>query len=208
MSVTKLMAPIAPFIAEELYQGFRKHNKRLMESVHLESWPAYDATLISEKLNADMHKTREMVSMALEERAKAHIPVRQPLGKLEVHGVDLEEEFLQLIADEVNVKQIILKKGDVVQVKLDTTVTPKLEKEGYIRELTRHIQALRKEAQLKKEDRIVLYIDSTYDVKDYEKEIREKVGASTITWGKAPKEKIYTRINIKDEHFTIAFRKI
>ena len=208
MTLAKLIAPISPFIAEEIYQGFRKNNKKLLESIHLEDWPSFDNTFISEKLNADMHKTRELTSMALEERAHAQIPVRQALNALEVTGVELDDEYLQLIADEINVKKVVLKKGDVIKVKLDTVITPELEKEGYARELTRHIQSLRKEEKLQKEDNIILYIESTYNLKTFEKEIREKVGASAITWGKAPKEKVYRGVKIKDEHFTIAFRKV
>ena len=208
MTLSKLMSPITPFIAEEIYQGLKKYDKKLLESAHLENWPEYDATSISEKINTDMGKTREIVSMALEERAKVQIPVRQALGKLEITGVDVDEEYLQLIADEVNVKKIILKKGDHAEVKLDTAITPELEKEGYVRELTRRIQALRKDAQLKKEDRVILFIETMYDIKGYEKEIREKVGASSITWGKAPQEGVHTKVKIKDEDFTLAFKKV
>ena len=208
VTLTKLLAPIAPFISEEIYQYFRSENKKLQESVHLEDWPAFDSTLISEKLNVDMNKVREIVSMALEERSKAKISVRQVLNKLEVEGCSLGKEYFKLIADEINVKNVIMKKEGQLKVALDTKVTPELEKEGYLRELTRRIQDLRKKSQLKKDDRIILFIETAYNLKEFENDIKKKVGASAITWGKAAHEKTFERVKIKDEQFTIAFRKV
>jgi isoleucyl-tRNA synthetase len=208
ITLAKIVSPIMPFIADEMYQQFKQANKKLLESIHLETWPTHDESLISETIEKNMDQTRQIVSMALEERSKAGIPIRQPLNILTIQGVNLTKEYTQLIADEINVKKVETKKGTTTKVTLDTKLTPALEQEGYMREITRRIQALRKKAGLKKEDTISLWIESTYNLKKFEQDIKNKVGAKKITFGKAPKEKSYEKIKIKDQEFKIACKKV
>jgi len=61
-----------------------------------------------------------------------------------------------LIKNQLNVKEVEFKKSEEFNVTLDTNLTPELESEGYMRELSRIIQAFRKELGLKKRNKFLL----------------------------------------------------
>lgn len=102
-----------------------------------------------------MTLVRSTVSRALEARDKAGMRVRQPLSKLQVAATDFETlpmqaELLSIIADEVNVKQVVVSSGvNSGEVVLDTTLTDELREEGLVRETIREIQSFRKEQKLR-----------------------------------------------------------
>ena len=98
--------------------------------------------------------------MALEIRAREGIPVRQALSRLVVKGTDLDPDFLDLVKEELNVKEVITAPGDVLAVELDTKITPELKLEGICRDLTRHINDRRKKMGLSFKDKIDLYIET------------------------------------------------
>lgn len=184
-NLSRLIAPITPFISEHIHQSFRNSKAKVADSVHLESWPALEETLIDETLNKNMKLTREAVSLALLEREKAKVPVRQVLGKLEISGIDLPSDYLELIKDEVNVKKVELKKGKELSVSLDTKITPELLQEGISREIIRNINEFRKELNLTINDRIALYFETDSNLlkesfKKFEKEIRHAVQADEL----------------------------
>ena len=156
-NLIKLMAPITPFITEEIYQMFRKSVPGLLESVHLEKWPKYKPALINETLNNKMKLTREIVSLALLEREKAKIPIRQALSRLTVKGASLTKPYLDLIKDELNVKRMQLVKAKSLSVKLDTKITDSLLLDGIARELIRQVNNYRKELGLTIKDKAILY---------------------------------------------------
>lgn len=142
-----VMAPAAPFIAEHVYQAVREEGDE--ESVHLAAWPEVHKTSLLGKLFsgkdtvlADMKEARDIVTAALEARDKAGIKVRQPLGRLVIPAESgLLREYLDVVADEVNVK-LVEKQGDAVV--LDTTITDELREEGVVRDFVREVQAYRK----------------------------------------------------------------
>ena len=179
-NVTKVMAPIAPFITEEVYATFKEQCKDLPNSVHLDSWPEVEETKINKNVEAQMQRAREVVSKVLEAREKAKIPVRQPLGKVTVTKTMLEEQYLAVIRDEVNVKEVILQEGEEFAAELDTTITPDLELEGLYREISRKVQALRKKAGLQPDARITLTIGSETAFEPFYEELQEKVGAKSL----------------------------
>lgn len=142
------MAPLTPYMAEEVYQRVKEEGDK--ESVHLEDWVdkfAPDADGHPEVLER-MGEARRVVSLALEARQKANIKVRQPLSKLEIKS-DLPEEYLEILKDELNVKEVVVNKTLETEVLLDTTLTPELEEEGRVRDAIRAIQEWRKEQNLK-----------------------------------------------------------
>ena len=111
-TVTKLMAPIAPFFADRLFLDLNAvTGKNTNESVHLANFPTYDEALIDSNLEACMQLAQQTSSMILALRRKADKKVRQPLTKAVIPAPD-ELTFKQLsyIADlvkaEVNVKEI------------------------------------------------------------------------------------------------------
>jgi isoleucyl-tRNA synthetase len=111
-----------------------------------------------------MKLVRSTVSRALEARDKAGIRVRQPLAQLAVAATDFEtlpmqSDLLSIIADEVNVKEVVMSSGvNAGEVALDTTISHELEVEGFVRELVREIQSLRKESGFNAPDNAKLFL--------------------------------------------------
>src|SRR3990167_2365973 len=108
-----------------------------------------------------MGQVRSVVSRALERRAEAGRNVRQALARMIVTLPEgkLDVAYLELLKDEVNVKEIEVKKGEYA-VELDLNLTPELVREGTIREIIRRVNAMRKNAKLSIQDRIELFIES------------------------------------------------
>ena len=111
-TVTKLMAPIAPFFADKLFLDLNTvTGKDTNESVHLANFPSYDEALIDCNLEACMQLAQQASSMILALRRKAEKKVRQPLTKAVIPAPDnITFKQLSYIADlvkaEVNVKEI------------------------------------------------------------------------------------------------------
>ncbi len=159
LNLIKLIAPIMPFLAEEIYQNLKIKNGP--ESVHLFDWPKANKKLINRELEEKIKKTREIVALALAERANAKIRVRQPLKELRIKNYELrkELELLELIKEEVNVKKITFGKS----FKLDTKITPELKEEGIVREVIRQIQEIRKEMGLRPYHKILIqYLGTSF----------------------------------------------
>ncbi len=151
-----VMAPSMPFFAEHLFQAVREGEDE--ESVHLAMWPevsvrtGFIARLFggpdknTELLEA-METARAIVTKALDAREAAKIKVRQPLSSLSIpRSIRLAQEYLSIVADEVNVKNIEVT-GD--EVSLDTHITQELQEEGLVRDTIREIQSFRKSENLK-----------------------------------------------------------
>lgn len=156
-TLSKLMAPFTPFIAEEIYRGLTTE-----KSVHLTDYPVADESLIDEKLCEEMKQARFIVTMGLKARADAKIKVRQPLQK--VTAQLLEKEMQEMILEELNVKEYVEKEAMKELVELDLTITPELKLEGEAREIIRVIQETRKKAGFNVEDRIMLGYKGKEDV--------------------------------------------
>ncbi len=193
LKLVKMVAPFAPFFAEELYQELAGPE----ESVHLEGFPRPDGKLIDKKLEGKMSRVREIIARALALRAEAGLKVRQPLAGLEIKN-KLDQELLELIKEEVNVKKITLGK----KIKLDTRITKELKKEGMDREVSRRIQQLRKKAGLKPGDRII--IESTFEPADLAG-LKKQTGSKEF---KVKKKTTGEEIEINGEKHFIKIRKI
>ncbi|MDP3882750.1 MAG: isoleucine--tRNA ligase [Candidatus Staskawiczbacteria bacterium] len=153
-----LMAPTMPFFAEYLFEGVREKSNE--ESVHLMGWPKYNKKLIDKQLEEDMAEVRNIVNLALAERVANNLKVRQPLTSLKVKSKKLKvlsEELMDLVKDEVNVKEILFIDKIEKEVELDTNLTEELKEEGILREIIRFVQGARKDADLKPFDNIIAY---------------------------------------------------
>jgi isoleucyl-tRNA synthetase len=155
-TLAKILAPFAPFAAEDIWLKLR--NEKEEESVHLAKWPK------AEKVDSDIIKNmeiiRKIVSLGLEARQKAKIQVRQPLAKLEVKIFCLGEEYVELIKDEINVKEIKENKDIETEVLLDVKITEELKQEGNYRELVRALQGIRKKMGLTPSDVVALTFET------------------------------------------------
>ena len=160
LNLTKLIAPMLPFFAEEVYQKLKTNNLPL--SIHLFDWPESEKKLIDKKLEKEMKEVREIVTKVLAKRTALGIKVRQPLAKLRIRREELKliKELMNLIKEEVNIKEIVFVSRLEEEVELDTTITPELKEEGLNREIIRHIQDLRKKAGLTPKDKVVIYYET------------------------------------------------
>lgn len=206
---SRVIAPIMPFMGEMIYQEI--YDKK--DSVHLQAWPKADLKKIDEKLNEEMKIAREIVSVGLKERDKAGTPTKWPLTKAVVYLKNNKvNELEEIIKDELNIKKLELKidsKSDEIRVTLDTILTPELESEGMARELSRKIQAMRKNAGLVKQDDIVLFLDIEFSLREEDKEfIKSRVGAKEISFEKIPNNLAFSEDGeIKNKKYKIGFNK-
>ena len=117
MAITKLMAPVAPFISEWLFQRLNDVTGKDEESVHLAFYPTVEETAINKQLEHRMELARIISSMVLRIRNKIGINVRQPLLRIILPLYEDEERqaiesVKDIILDEVNVKNIEYVKDD------------------------------------------------------------------------------------------------
>jgi isoleucyl-tRNA synthetase len=111
-TVTKLLAPFTPFVAEAMYQNLvRTADPEAPESVHLAAWPEADASPVDEGLMHDTRLVMRVVSLGRAARSKAGIKVRQPLAAATafVHNAAQAEGLRRLegqVLDELNVKRL------------------------------------------------------------------------------------------------------
>lgn len=123
-TVSKLMAPIAPFYADRLYGDLKAASaENGCVSVHLSAFPQVKASEIDTTLEQRMELAQKVTSMVLSLRKKEHVIVRQPLQKICIPATDAcqkenIEAMSQLILDEVNVKELEFVEGDMLEKKV------------------------------------------------------------------------------------------
>ncbi|MBI2004456.1 class I tRNA ligase family protein [Candidatus Pacearchaeota archaeon] len=182
---SKIISPILPFISEKIYQSLNENKN----SVHLEEYPKFKLKSSGKKLLESMESVREIISSGLKTRDKLQIGLKWPLAKAIIKlkkdlklkkeneqktgnfltslssGKSQTKELLEIIKKQLNVKKIEIKEGEEFSVELDAKTTPELEAEGYAREISRKIQAFRKELGLEKSEWINLQIITDDELK-------------------------------------------
>lgn len=165
LDLSKIMAPFTPFIAEHLYQSMGGEK----ESVHLDEWPPSDQKIINQELLSAMAMVRKICEIGHSLRAQSGLKVRQPLEECIVIGNPMGSEMIELIKDELNVKQVLFKDQlpsganweasdqQEIKIALNTELSEDLKNEGRLRELSRQINSCRKKASLTKNDQVKLY---------------------------------------------------
>ena len=180
LTLAKIMAPGMPFMAEYIYREVGG----VKESVHLEDWP--EAGKVQEDVISNMQLARDIIEKALAKRAELQIKVKQPLSKLIVKGVKIGKDYIDLIKDEVNVKDVeFANTSDTIEIEFDTELTPELKHEGILREMVRFVNGLRKDAGLTIQDEVDIYWESKNRlVKDallkFDKELKKDTLANQI----------------------------
>lgn len=125
VTVSKLLAPFTPFVAEEIYRNLVVGTEDgAPESVHLATWPEADARLIDEKLNAETQLVKRVCSLGRAARAKAQIKVRQPVANVLVKTRSAEEATAlrkngNLVLEELNAKVLDLIEDETTVVTYD-----------------------------------------------------------------------------------------
>lgn len=207
LETLKMLSLVCPIISERLYLDLKSKFKFKEESIHLFKWPKYDSKLINKKLESNIEISQDIIQKILFSREKAQIGVRWPLQEVIVYTKkkDVKDAIKQLssiIQNQTNIKKITIKEGDE-EIKLNTVLTPKLEKEGFTREVIRRLQDLRKKSKLNKDDKIELELESKIDL-DYDL-ISKTVNA---TLKKLDKDMVEESFKIKEKEFLIKFKII
>jgi isoleucyl-tRNA synthetase len=118
LTVSKLIAPISPFFADRLYRDLTFGQAKT--SVHLDSYPVANESVIDKTLEQNMDIVQKICSMALSLRKKEKIGVRQPLQRIAIPVTDSSIKdgiiFLkQIILEELNIKEIEFVEGQMVE---------------------------------------------------------------------------------------------
>ena len=104
---SKALAPLLPFITEEIYQNLvRSVDKAAPESIHLTTFPKYNEELINTDLETKMEEVLEIVVLGRNARNASNIKNRQPINMMYVKGEALDGEYLDIIKEELNIKNV------------------------------------------------------------------------------------------------------
>ncbi|MBT4165554.1 isoleucine--tRNA ligase [archaeon] len=153
-TLSLILAPFAPYISEYIYSEFNK------DSVHLSKYPKPNTKQINKKLETEFQIALDIIEKGLAERDKEQIGLKWPLSKATIKTKQkISKQLQNIITTQLNIKTIqIQETKDETSITLDTNLTPELEAEGYAREISRKVQALRKNKGLIKTDNIELAI--------------------------------------------------
>ncbi|MEK6827565.1 MAG: isoleucine--tRNA ligase [Nanoarchaeota archaeon] len=218
IALLKLTAPMVPFLTEKIWQGLKEKGIVKEDSVHLSSWPKEEEKKVDKKLEEEFEIIFKIIESGLAERDKAQIGLKWPLGKAEiVCEKKLDKQIEEIIKSQLNVKELKFSDGKEISVKLDTKQTSELEAEGYAREISRAVQAFRKELGLKKTDEIELFIFGDDELKkmfeSWKKFIMERTNSKKLEFLSSnvttEKERFKNKIEfkIKDKRGEIAIIK-
>jgi isoleucyl-tRNA synthetase len=183
-TLAKLMAPFAPFTAEDIWLKLRTKND--LESVHLVEWPKvnkFDNDILNQ-----MNTVRDYGNSGHSLRQKLGKPVKQPLGAFFVPVIP-GLLYKELLKDELNVKDIKVStaKGDI-NMYFDEEITGELKQEGNYRELVRALQDMRKKMGLTPSDAVSLVIETDEQgkklVQKFEKDLKKTVLVLKVEFGK------------------------
>jgi isoleucyl-tRNA synthetase len=195
LTTSRVLAPFMPFLAEAIYLELAPADGA--GSVHLEPWPRVIFSLDEKErgeLMDNMAEIRRLASLGLAARVAAKIKVRQPLAKMTVRGAKAtvrDERLLEILKNEINVREIVFAPELANEVELDTEITPALREEGLVREVARMFQELRQKAGLEPKDRIIAMMElpeKMMQVIDrHELAFLKDIGARMVEFGRSEK---------------------
>lgn len=127
LGLTKLIAPIAPFVSEDIYTHLT--NK---QSVHLEDYPVSNNKLIDELIESRMDLVRHIISLGRNIREEVKIKVRQPISEalIDAKNKNLISDLTPLIKEELNVKEVIF--IDDISTYMNFSVKPNFKEVGKV----------------------------------------------------------------------------
>jgi isoleucyl-tRNA synthetase len=201
VTVSKLMAPFTPFLAEELYRNLVCGVfPDAPESVHLADFPVADKDKIDKHVMAEVQIVKELSSLGRAARSKAGIKVRQPIARMVVNvkSEKLQKavrRFASQIKEEVNVKEIeiveditrlsepryVLSSSGSSSVAIDTQITPELAVEGTAREIVRRLQTMRRAAGFDIADHIITYYEGDAYLKQVMTDFADYIRQETLS---------------------------
>jgi len=232
VTLSKLLAPFVPFIAEEIYRNLIcSTDSQAPESVHLTDFPLANEAKIDDRLDGEVRLAMKIASLGRAARAKAGIKVRQPLAKAIITlAQESERGALQKSAadvmDEINVKELEFVKDTLSEdmpyhavandgkywVAIDARLSPQLKDEGASREIVRHIQTMRRAAGFDVADHIATYYQGEEDIsrvmKDFAGYIKQETLSLEITEGLPPEGAYVEKHRISNSDVLLAVSKV
>ncbi|KHO47601.1 MAG: isoleucyl-tRNA synthetase [archaeon GW2011_AR5] len=199
---SKLLAPACPFFAEHVYQIGELGKE---ESVHMCKWPKPYKKYANPQIEKEMEIVQEIIETANAVRKENNVKIRWPVENVYIESDDETVKgclitFEKVLKNMTNSKYISHGKSEGYSKAFSkgTVYVSKnvLKAEALMRELLREIQSHRKLQKLIVEDKIVLYLDND-SMQEFEREIRDKVGAKNIIFG--PIEKPTGQVQLEDE---------
>ncbi len=184
VELIKLCSPIIPFVTEKAWQDLKKLRVVEKESVHLSKWPKHEQEKINKKLEENMEVVLKIIEIGLKERDLNHIGLKWPLAKAKISCEGISKDLQEIIKSQLNIKKVEIKKSKEVKVEFDLNLTPELEKEGYVREISRKVQAFRKKIGLNKGQLIdlTLILDKEFEemIRGQEKILMERTNSKRV----------------------------
>ena len=108
VTVSKLAAPMIPFMTEDIYQNLvRSLDRNAPESIHLCDFPVADEAWIDQSLEESMEAVLKAVVMGRASRNSANIKNRQPVSRMFVKGMALDPFYREIMEEELNVKEVV-----------------------------------------------------------------------------------------------------
>ncbi|MBI3190782.1 class I tRNA ligase family protein, partial [archaeon] len=189
-TLSLLMSPITPLIAEHVHQNVLRDLGDKSESVHLCAWPKPDKKLIDKKMESEMELVKEISETVNSMRKDHNLKQRWPIEKVIIESKDAVivktiKKFYGVLSFVTNAKKIEFGAGEQGFVEKEFTKgkvyvsKTVLKDEALLRELLREIQSERKKRKLIVNNKIILFLDNNV-MEKFSNEIKEKVGAKEI----------------------------
>ncbi|MGC8981754.1 MAG: class I tRNA ligase family protein [Minisyncoccia bacterium] len=214
-NISKFLAPFTPFFSEYLYQEIKNEVKNRFKtqlSVHLERFEKQkDLTKKEKEILENMRLAREIASILLMLRKTNGIKVRQPLKDAYI-GRKLDPEYLELVKEEANVKDIFIgepknkedyfenRKG--IYVWLNKNITPELKEEGIINDFIRYIQDLRQDLDLIPQKKAIVSVEANKNLEEILRKDKKTIIKNTnlidISFSKPKSFSIKKEFNYED----------
>ncbi len=215
VTLSQLLAPLTPFLAEELYQNLVcSVFPKAPDSVHLTNFPVADKTKIDEHLSVDTQLVMKVSSLGRATRSQAGIKVRQPLAEVIVSVANNKEQnslkrLKPQILEELNVKDLkfidnagkLNKKNYIINsegnysVAISTKISPKLKAEGLAREIIHRLQTMRRQAGFDIADHITTCYQGDAYIKQVIETFASYIKRETLSLAlidEAPSEGVFT----------------
>ncbi len=201
VTLSKLLAPFTPFLADELYQNLvGSVFPEAPDSVHLADFPVADESKLDKQLSADTRLAMKVSSLGRAARSQAGIKVRQPLAKVVVKvasSLDKRglEHLMPQVLEELNVKAMevvdsvvgldksgyaVSSEGDCT-VAMPTEISPELQAEGMAREIVHRLQMMRRSAGFDIADYIVTYYQGEAYVRQVMTDFADYIKQETLS---------------------------
>jgi isoleucyl-tRNA synthetase len=227
VTLSKLLAPITPFISEEIYHNLVYNLNKKSATVFESGWPKANKVSINRKLEEEVGISRKIIDACLSARQQSNLKLRWPISEVIVVSDDKKiistvKDLKNILLSMCNSKGIKVVKekpaGEFSEVEFDfgkilvhKKLDEKLMNEALVRELIREVQGMRKKNKFSVKESIILTLNSdekTNEIlKDHAKDLQKEVGAKKVIIGKL-EGKFTSELKFEDKTIDISFEKI